>query len=124
MIQGRNFVEHIVFQFVAEGGLTILRDDFRATAARISDGVTEITLTDDTAVPDAVPIVKITPNQDSDTGNFVGWGWLRTAPNVFRIYTFPANLLSAGGGTGFAALQTSPADGTILSFSLDRVDTV
>lgn len=124
MLQGRNFVAHVVWSTIAEGALTVLSQDFRATVTRISDGVYEVALTDDCAVADAVPIVKITPVANSDVGHFVGWGWLRTAAQTFRIFTYPAVLLSAGGGTGFAALQTSPADGTIISFSLDRVDTV
>ncbi len=124
MLNGRNFVAHVAFHFVAEGAITVDRDNFRATATRIADGITEIDLTDDCAVGDAVPIISVTPVANSDTGAVVETAWLRTAAKKFRIYTYPAVLLSAGGGTGFAAAQTSPADGTKISFTLDRVDTV
>lgn len=125
MIQGRNFVAFIVFRIEGEGGAPLVdREDFRATVARISAGVYDVTLSDDTATADAVPILRSTPNGNGDLGNFVGINWLRTGAKVFRLELHPANLLSAGGGTGFAVAPADPAGNTIITFGLDRVDTV
>lgn len=129
MLAGRSFVAHLVFSVSNAGAAVIIRDDFRAIVTHPAAGTYEITLTDDCAVADAVPMLSSSPNGGATGGGFVGFNWLRLSSSVFRIYTHVGSVqLDAGPPAvfGFAAggAPVNPATNTIVTFSLDRVDTV
>ncbi len=130
MLTGRSFVAHLVFSIGNAGAVVAIRNDFRAAAAtHIGAGIYEVVMSDDTPTGDAVPDITTSPEGGVAGGKFVGTSWLRTAANTYRIYTHPANVqLDAGPPAvfGFAAggASADPAAGTIITFSLDRVDTI
>lgn len=129
MLAGRNFVAHLVFSVGAVNAVVIIRNDFNAALALIAPGIYEITLTGDTMPADAVPHLSSSPEGGVAGGKFVGVQVFRTAANTYRLFLQPANVqLDAGPPAvfGFAAAgaPAGPAQGTIITFSLDRVDTV
>ncbi len=129
MLTGRSFVGHIVFSIDETGAPVNIRANFRVTVTHEDDGIYEVNLTDDTANADAVPHLSASPNGGVAGGKFVGQNWLRISAKTYRIYTYPAaTQLDAGPPAVFgfpaAGATADPGDGTILAFTLDRVDTV
>ncbi len=123
MLTGRNFVAHLVFAIVANGQPTIIRGNFRATVERTDDGEYTVTTTDDTATVDATPIVSASPNGGVEGGEYVAANVIRSAAKTFKIILTPATTADAP-GVGFPAAPEDPDTGTVIHFTLDRVDTV
>ncbi len=63
------------------------------------------------------------PNGGVAGGAYVGINVKRSAVNTYKILTTPATTADAP-GVGFPAAPAEPASGTIIEFTLDRVDTV
>lgn len=123
MLAGRNFVAHVVFSINENAPPTIIRNNFRATVARTASGEYTVTETDDCAEIDATCVCVAGPNGGVASGAYVGCSVKRFSATTYKILLTPANTADAP-GVGFPVAPIDPTTGTVITFTLDRVDTV